>query len=386
MSDRVGGPDDPERRRLLKVALGASAAALVPGSAAEGSPAAAAAGDALDEAFSRFSKTGFFYRGGLANHGPMAAEALAALGKGDAIGSWAARYAKALDDRERPTKAIAPDGWKEALGDEARIADWALHFRRELADRPWKEVVALWSPRLAPGLFGSATHGLLRAAHAARAVSLRPTPVRLDELADGLGYWAAAYTTVPFAETAPVAATGPAEALRTVPILPVARRRSGFITARVAALAAFEEFGKAPRPASVGDPDAFLSELTAEVAALFVVHVRRPSLIALVHAMTGPSIVRLLFPFVSAEVRAVLARHAYQTAAALVSSHADPAAKVSRPSASDTVPAAAVLAERAVASGDEHAIKFTESCLREHRVRSDVAYLSAASRALDLFS
>ena len=37
------------------------------------------------------------------------------------------------------------------------------------------------------------------------------------------------------------------------------------------------------------------------------------------------------------------------------------------------------LIERAIACGDEHAIKFTEVCLREHALNPDPAFLAAAS-------
>ncbi len=36
------------------------------------------------------------------------------------------------------------------------------------------------------------------------------------------------------------------------------------------------------------------------------------------------------------------------------------------------------LVDRAVAARDEHAIKFTEACLREYRVTSDPAFIAAA--------
>jgi hypothetical protein len=40
------------------------------------------------------------------------------------------------------------------------------------------------------------------------------------------------------------------------------------------------------------------------------------------------------------------------------------------------------LAARAVANGDEHAIKFTEALLGEHALRPDPAYLAAAQDAV----
>ena len=54
--------------------------------------------------------------------------------------------------------------------------------------------------RLAPGLSAAATHGILRTAHAARALSRRDTPERRGELARGLAYWAVAYEELPARE------------------------------------------------------------------------------------------------------------------------------------------------------------------------------------------
>ena len=40
------------------------------------------------------------------------------------------------------------------------------------------------------------------------------------------------------------------------------------------------------------------------------------------------------------------------------------------------------LIDMAIASADEHAIKLTEACLREHAVRPSPAYLAAARHAI----
>ncbi len=42
--------------------------------------------DPIDEAYATFARTGPEFGGGLSNHGPMAAEALAAMHRGDAVG------------------------------------------------------------------------------------------------------------------------------------------------------------------------------------------------------------------------------------------------------------------------------------------------------------
>src|ERR1700751_5307039 len=49
-----------------------------------------------------------------------------------------------------------------------------------------------------------------------------------------------------------------------------------------------------------------------------------------------------------------------------------------------TLPAREELADRAVRTGDEHAIKLTEACLRLHAETPDPVYLHAAARASTL--
>ena len=89
---------------------------------------------------------------------------------------------------------------------------------------------------------------------------------------------------------------------------------------------------------------------------------------------------RLLLPYLDSTARAEILRYAWQGAAALHSglSGRAPAAQA-RPA-----PDAADLVDRAVATGDEHAIKFTEACLREHAVRARPVYLAAARAAVRL--
>ena len=56
-------------------------------------PAVTRAGDdALESALERLAHTGPEFGGGLANHGPMAAEALVRLGRGEAVASWVEGY------------------------------------------------------------------------------------------------------------------------------------------------------------------------------------------------------------------------------------------------------------------------------------------------------
>ena len=134
---------------------------------------------------------------GNANHGPMASEALFALGRDEAVPAWVEGYRFRLTHRPSPSLPISPDEWQDALGRRDRLGDWVEFFDHELELAPWQQVVREWVPCLTPALMASATHGLLRTSHAVRCLSAAQTPQRTHELAQGLGYWAARYYTSP---------------------------------------------------------------------------------------------------------------------------------------------------------------------------------------------
>lgn len=165
------------------------------------------ASPALDEAYDRMARSAFELPNGFVNHGPMACEALAALGCDDVIDGWARRVARsagtALDAR-----APVDFEWEDALGDHRRLPEWIGHFERAIADDGWPAVVEVWVPRLMPALAVALFHGAIRVAHAVRAVDAVDTPARRAELARALGYWAARYNVgQPVTETVDVADT-----------------------------------------------------------------------------------------------------------------------------------------------------------------------------------
>ena len=136
-------------------------------------------------------------RNGLTNHAPMAVEALAALGRADAVMPWLENYRKGLLPRPVAHERIEHKNWRVMLGKTDRVADWNAFFENELKDAPWHEVLARWTERLASGFCASAMHGIIRVGHAVRSLSEAETPERSRELADGFGYWAAAYQILP---------------------------------------------------------------------------------------------------------------------------------------------------------------------------------------------
>jgi hypothetical protein len=366
-----------ERRDVLRKAASFAAVSLV------GRPLAAAPDDgALDLALERLARTGPEYAGGLANHAPMAAEALVTLGRSDAVARWVEGYAGRLAPPPPTHDPITSEAWQAALGRRDRVGDWGVFFRRELAEGPWRQVLRAWVPRLAPGFVAVATHGAIRTGHAARALGVRETPPRVHELAEGLAYWAANFTRLPESD----AATGkarPSEAIGGLELVP-ARERSagGLITARLAPLGRFAPFRDvAARVAVDGDPSAFFSDLTETFARVYLKNATPGKVITFVHGVTGPSAPRLLQPYADAAGTRALMRYAWQAAAALYVAMGDRGD--GRKPAGDPAPLPSEeLVARAVANGDEHAIKLTEACLREHALHPHPVYALAAQDAL----
>ncbi len=162
------------RRRFLRhAAMAASATCVAPGilarpGAPKGNPMKAS--EAMEDALALLAPTGPEYAGRLANHGPMAAEALVVLDRPDAVVPWVERYKKRLREHPGGTKPIDPKAWREALGEGDRVGDWIVFFRRQIEERPWKTVLAEWTARLSPGVVAAAFHGAIRTAHAVRSL------------------------------------------------------------------------------------------------------------------------------------------------------------------------------------------------------------------------
>ncbi len=335
--------------------------------------------DALDEALLMLHRTGPEFGGGLSNHGPMAAEALVALGRSADVLPWVRAYVGRLEAPPAPWKPIRPDEWRAALGDERHAADWLAFFERELRERPWTEVLDTWVARLAPGLAAAAAHGVLRSAHAARALAARDTPERRAELCAGLGYWAMTYQALPQPRTTrtsvdsgtPQALTA---ALRALPSVPGTRHREGLISDGLRALDGFPDFAEAAEAVDLDGPlQAVLSQACLAFTRAYLADQGR-ELFAFIHAVTGPSAVRLLAPHLSPATQRAALREAWRVGAALYSvfGSAPPQPATGEP------PRPEALIDAAVSSGDEHAIKLTEACLREHALLGEPDFLHAA--------
>src|ERR1700733_4566561 len=92
--------------------------------------------DVLDESLSRLAATGPEFAGGLSNHGPMAAEAMIRLSRPADVEPWLDRYIRRLEAAPSAGGRVTDENWREALGVYARVADWELYLRDQVAGEP----------------------------------------------------------------------------------------------------------------------------------------------------------------------------------------------------------------------------------------------------------
>jgi len=336
----------------------------------------------MDQALEILARTGPEYGVGLSNHGPMAAEALIRLGRPEAVIPWVELY-KSRSNLQGPPEArnpISKKEWRGALGNVSRVGDWIAFFDRELKEASWRSVLGQWIPQLAPGLVAAATHGVIRTGHAVRSLAERETEARRQELARGLGYWAARYQPLLISLDRKSMGLKPSQAINEVKILPVEQRGTGgLIFDKLRRLDDFPPFATvADLVDSSGDASRFVSDLTETFAAVYVANAQER--FTNIHAVTGPSAIRLLLPYVKPEAAHHLLRYGWQAAAGLYAAFGQtPVAGLLDGRAQSKED----LIDRAVATGDEHAIKFTEACLREYALNPKPVYLSAARHATD---
>jgi hypothetical protein len=182
----------------------------------------------------------------------------------------------------------------------------------------------------------------------------------------------------------------PSEAIARVQMIPPETRRAGFgaFTEALTQLDSFEPFkdtldGVDP---SV-NASAFLSDLTATFARVFLANAHDIyTTIAFVHAVTGPSALRPLLPHLRDATTHEALAYAWQAAAAMYATFGTRTDLTRRHLYEAKAWDASELFDRAIACGDEHAIKFTEVCLREHAHNPDAAFFAAADHAIHMLS
>ncbi|MFJ1608473.1 questin oxidase family protein [Streptomyces sp. NPDC088253] len=309
--------------------------------------------------------------GRLTNHAPMAVEALAAHGQASSVHRWLDLYTRKLEEFPSGIEPVTNANWRLALGDARRAADWIDYFGHEIAERPWRDVLTEWWPRLLPGMYGGSTHPVIRVGHAVRTLLAdKGTEPRLAELAHGLGYWAARYH--PVTDLAPLPGADSAAAALDA-VAPIAQRDGGFATLlnRVTGLPVWA--------AAVEDPhEAYhcLTELVRAATHRYATHGHGEETM-LVHAATAPNAVLRTLPALPHALWVSSLRAAWTASAAVTAMYAPHAPVAYSPPGTFTPEE---VFERALAHGDEHVIKLTDTALDI----GDEQALAAALRSIEL--
>lgn len=327
-----------------------------------------------DQALTELRNAGPELRNGGPNHAPMVIEALAMLERYNAIMPWVEGYRPQLADG--PAANTVFEGDREAaLGDFSRLGAWENLFRKELQSAPWTKVLETWLPLLIPGSMATGTHGIIRCAHASRALTDTITLARLEEMASALAYCAARYRAIG-GKPELTGHLSLAAAVRALPRLEENIDRLGPPPRIVKCLNDRSDFIAAvDRLAMPTDIPAALSEL-AEIGARLYLHNADRYPLVLLHAVTGPAAVQLIVAIGSDELSATAFAYIWQAVAAW-------SAAFSRNSSDEPCPTTdeswKTIIDLSVESGDAHAVKFTEACQRLERLRPSSAFRAAAS-------
>jgi questin oxidase-like protein len=351
----------------------------------------------LDEAYERLHATGPEFDGFLSNHGPMAAEAMVRRGHSDRVDPWLDRYMRRLEDFPRGTSPIGSD-WREALGDLRRVADWTAYFRAEIGERPWREVLNTWWPRLLPGVVAAATHGVIRVGHAVRALLADgDDPAHLAELAHGLAYWAARWQTVPGGHSGASAAAAASRARVTTPLdalaaVPRITGQAGGIGDRLARLGALPAWPAAVAglsvPAAPEQIRTVLAELVDAATVRYLLYGHGNG-VMLVHSATAPSAVLRTLPALDDDLWAASLSASWVASSALTAVYApaEPAPRAHLPQPPDGQSPEETAQEvfaRAVDHGDAHVIKFADTAVDVFARTGNPDAIAAALRAAEL--
>jgi hypothetical protein len=250
-------------------------------------------------------------------------------------------------------------------------------FRAQLVEAPWQVVFREWIRRLLPATPSAGAHGLIRTAHALRALANAESPLRVEELGVALGYWAAYYRTLPRTPRF-AGALDLGEALLRIPLFLSGQPRPGMpreVYLRVMQ-AHGGEFSEAVDMAAEPDSvETAHSSLTEAGARVYLANASCQPLV-LLHTVTAPAAFRLLLPHLPAELHTTGLAYVWQNVAATAAAYGD-----EKPSERDDWPPyePSAIIERSVATDDPHGLKFAEACIREHRLNPHPAYLVAAA-------
>jgi hypothetical protein len=356
----------------------------------------------LDEAYERFHETGPEFSGGLSNHGPMAVEAMARHGHAQDVHAWIDWYQDRLEERPRGLTPVTRDDWQEALGDRTRLADWRTFLLRESEERPWRELLVEWWPRLLPGIIAGATHGVIRVGHSVRALLAEEAALvasgsgestvtdgpRVAEFAHAIAYWAARWTPLEADASRRSGLITPVEALADVPSV---AEQSVSISHRISQLSGTAGWSAALGSLRTPETPQRAAELLADVANAAVLDYLthgHANPIMLVHASTAPTAVLRTLPALPESLWIPSLDAAWLATATVTAAYrnteAEPeqvAAAVAETGTGTGTEKAQAAIDRAVRHRDEHAVKFADSAFDAYERTGDAKMLAAATRA-----
>ena len=312
------------------------------------------------------------YRGGLANHLSMALCAQHSLGaSAEQLDAFAKKYSPMLDPMPTSGAKLDSKHWKEALGHDEALFGFVQFFEDDLRARGRQLVLRDALDVLAPSVGSAAFHCLIRTAFG----------VRFDddaEIARGLGYWAitveslGAPAKVKQRECDPRALL---ERIRADAALANASISGGMISGRMQQAAQLPGFAQIAGALEIDEHS--LGLIAHEMLALYASTGNFTAL----HAVTSTQALHMLVPFASDPQ--VLLRYHWQALAAAFIGIGSPRAKEAF---STDAPEWTSIAERAVASDDDHDAKLVFACREEQALRGGDTYRFAAALRMKLVS
>ena len=277
-------------------------------------------------ALERLRGTGPEFNGFLANHGPMAAEALTRIGGSDVVPGWVERYATRLDDAPAVTRGISADDWHEHLGDRrCSVTGPSSCAARRVSCRGRRCCCAGgrgccpgWPPARRTGSSVPRTR-------CGRCARQAPTLTRCWSTSWRRGWASGPRGTRRCPAHRRCAATGtpwPRRPGCPASIRPCPDEGAG-IGGRLLSLRHLDGLSPAldewRAPAT---PDDALDELIG--AAVRVLAARDDTPIAFCHAVTGPAAVRLVLPLLPADLQVASVAASWQVVGAIVAAFASP--------------------------------------------------------------
>lgn len=349
----------------------------------------------LEEAYERFHVTGPEFDDGLSNHGPMAVEAMVRRGHDADVHAWIDWYQGRLEDQPRGLTPVTREDWREALGDPTRLGDWTTFMLRESGERPWRELLVEWWPRLLPGIIAGATHGVIRVGHSVRALIAEESALaaessaaavtdgpRLAEFAHALAYWAARWKPLDVGTSPRSGTFAAADALAEVPGVP---EQAVSISHRVSQISDTPgwsaAFATLRTPATPRQAAELLGSVVDAAVLDYLVH-GHANPVMLVHASTAPTAVLRTLPALPESLWGQSLDAAWLATAAITAAY--------RNTAADGDVIAAAMAEtagaqesfdRAVRHRDEHAVKFADTAVDVFERTRDPKALAAITRS-----